>query len=178
MPAVPPELPAQPPPSVVIGKAQPSPTQLRAQDAILFHQVRNHVPFLTSQPANQNREPHLERRHVDHRPESISQGKTSPSLVLNRAMGHFDTDEGGLRALLPTKLDPSISGIFIFSSTTKGVACAQSAHVFRPPWLQVIVSYSKDSKRSRRSRRTSSSSWTIRTRRMTRTPTIARSTSC
>jgi hypothetical protein len=66
------------PPSVVIGKAQPSPTQLRAQETIFFHQVRDRVPLLTVQPADQDREPYLERRHVDHAPESISQLENGP----------------------------------------------------------------------------------------------------
>lgn len=42
------------------------PSQLRAKDAILFNQVRGRVRLLAIQPADQDREPHLERRHVDH----------------------------------------------------------------------------------------------------------------
>jgi hypothetical protein len=45
---------------------QAPPTQQRAQDAILFDQVRERVPLLAIQPADQDREPHLARRHVDH----------------------------------------------------------------------------------------------------------------
>jgi hypothetical protein len=42
------------------GAAQTPPIQLRAQDAILFHQVRERVPLLAIQPADQDREPYLE----------------------------------------------------------------------------------------------------------------------
>ena len=66
------------PPSVVIGEAQTPPTQLRAQDAILLHQVREHVPLVAIQPADQDREPYLESRQVDHGPESISQVENWP----------------------------------------------------------------------------------------------------
>jgi hypothetical protein len=66
------------PPSVVIGETQAPPTQLRAQDAILFHQVRERVPLLAIQPADQDREPYLESRHVDHGAESRSQVENWP----------------------------------------------------------------------------------------------------
>jgi hypothetical protein len=46
--------------SVIIGQAQASATQLRSQDTILFNQVRQSLPLLTIQPADQDYEPHLE----------------------------------------------------------------------------------------------------------------------
>jgi hypothetical protein len=52
--------------SVIIGQAQASAAQLRSEDAILFHQVRQRLSLLTIQPADQDREPHLESRHVEH----------------------------------------------------------------------------------------------------------------
>jgi hypothetical protein len=73
------------PPSVVISEAQAPPTQLRPQDAILFHQVRERVPLLATPAADQDCEPHLERRHVDHGRESTSQvtnwARRSSSIV-------------------------------------------------------------------------------------------------
>ena len=99
MPAVPTETPVGKPPSVVIGKTQPSPTQLRAQDTIFFHQVRDRVPLLMIQPAEQDREPYLERRHVHHGPSLYHGSKTGPSLVLRIRHFALETREGPARLL-------------------------------------------------------------------------------
>ena len=61
------------PPPVVIGQAQAPPTQLPAQEAILFDQIRERLPLPALQPAGQDQQQHLEGRDVDHERELISQ---------------------------------------------------------------------------------------------------------
>jgi len=77
------------PASVVIREAQASPTQLRAQDAILFNEVGERLALLTIPPADHDGEPHLESRHVDHERKSISHADNWLSRAVDRIMGHF-----------------------------------------------------------------------------------------
>jgi hypothetical protein len=75
---------------VVISEAQAPPTHLRAQDAILFDQVRERVPLF----ANPN-QPIRTATHTWSADMSITgaslhhRSKTGPSLVVDRAMGHL-----------------------------------------------------------------------------------------
>jgi hypothetical protein len=77
------------PPSVVIGEAQTPPIQLRAQDAILFHQVRERPalgdPTSRSGPRTPSGEPTCRSRARVY----ITGRKLAPSLVLDRAMGQY-----------------------------------------------------------------------------------------
>ena len=54
------------PPPVVIRELEPLPTQLASKDPILFNQVGHGTSLLAIQPANHDREHHLESRRVDH----------------------------------------------------------------------------------------------------------------
>src|SRR5262245_935716 len=54
------------PTPIVIAQSQTLRTQLTAQDAILFDEIAKRLTFLTIQPARQDCEYHLQRRHVDH----------------------------------------------------------------------------------------------------------------
>jgi hypothetical protein len=48
------------------GELEPLPTQRPSKDPILFHQIREGLPLLASQPAGQDGEHHLDSRHVNH----------------------------------------------------------------------------------------------------------------
>jgi hypothetical protein len=54
------------PPPVVIRELEPLPTQLASKDPILCNQVGHGTSLLAIQPANHDREHHLESRRVDH----------------------------------------------------------------------------------------------------------------
>jgi hypothetical protein len=75
--------------SVVACKAQTSSAQLRSEHAILFDQVGQRLPLLTIQPADQDSEPHVESRHVDHVRESISQAENGLIRAVDRVVGQF-----------------------------------------------------------------------------------------
>src|SRR5947209_7478651 len=75
--------------SVVICQTQASPTQLRSQDAILFNQVRECLALLTIQPADQDCEPHLESRHVDHDASLCHETKNRLITAVDRLVGQF-----------------------------------------------------------------------------------------
>jgi hypothetical protein len=87
-PAVPTETPEQS--SVVIGQAQALPSELPSQDAILFDQIRQCFALLTIQSADQDREPHLESRYVDHgRRVYFTKRKIGLSQAVDRVVGQF-----------------------------------------------------------------------------------------
>ena len=46
---------------LIIRESQPSPAQLGTQDAILFHQVPDHVLLTSTEPAREGREEYLKR---------------------------------------------------------------------------------------------------------------------
>jgi ectoine hydroxylase-related dioxygenase (phytanoyl-CoA dioxygenase family) len=75
--------------SVVVCQAQTSSAQLRSEHAILFDQVGQRLPLLTIHPADQDSEPHLESRHVDHVRESISQAENGLIRTVDRVVGQF-----------------------------------------------------------------------------------------
>ena len=60
------------PAPVVIGEAQTPPTQLPPQEAILFDQIGERLPFSAIEPSGDGDEQQLETRDVDHEREVIS----------------------------------------------------------------------------------------------------------
>ena len=84
-----PERPHGEPPPVVIGQTQTPPTQLPAQEAVLFDQVGERLPLAALQPAGQDQQQHLEGRGVDHERELISQ--PAVFAVHNRSIDLWDT---------------------------------------------------------------------------------------
>ena len=60
------------PAPVVIGETQAPPTQLPPQEAILFDQIGERLPFSAIEPSGDGDEQQLETRDVDHEREVIS----------------------------------------------------------------------------------------------------------
>jgi hypothetical protein len=77
------------PASIVVGQTQPPATELPAQEAVLFDQVRQRLPRPALQPAGQHQQQHLEGRWVDHERELISQQECF--AVHNRSIELWDT---------------------------------------------------------------------------------------
>jgi hypothetical protein len=75
-------------PPIVIGETQAPPTELPAQEAVLFNQVGERLPLAPFEPAGQGQQQHLEDRRGIHEREVIS---PQPVFALhNRSTGLWD----------------------------------------------------------------------------------------
>ena len=113
-------------PPVVIGQAQAPPTQLPPQHPILFDQVRQYLPLLAVQPADNTQEQHAESRDVDHGQE-LTSGVYDD---VGRDMGHFY--EAALSSYLVGR---SSTGLYRQTSSER----VQPSHPAKEGWARERV---------------------------------------
>ena len=77
------------PTAIFVRETQPTSTKLTPQEAVLFNQVRDCLPFPAGQPAGQHTQHHLQRRGVDHEPDLISWAGLKD---IGRVMEHYAFD--------------------------------------------------------------------------------------
>jgi hypothetical protein len=84
-----PEGPHREAPPVVIRQAQAPPPELPAQEAVLFDQVGDRLPFSAFEPAGEDQQQHLEGRGIEH--ERGLYHSRECFAVANRSIALWDT---------------------------------------------------------------------------------------
>ena len=78
--------------SVGVGELEAPLTQPASKDAVLLHQISDHLPLPAIQPVGKDGEDHVESRRVDNRG-SLQHGTTNPaSSRIGRVVGQYATD--------------------------------------------------------------------------------------